>query len=122
VVKGTYKKTTGRNGQKQKLEINIKIGKAGELVTQDNFDGDIGVLRAIFPGGAVCEMEGVGHSRKSFKYFLKAQVRKGVFSERFGFCEPNAMPVANDGDAIVIEFDEDDDAATTNVEVAKIMF
>lgn len=97
------------------------LGKNG-LVTQDNFDGDIGVLRAIFPGGAVCEMEGVDDKKRFYTYLLKAKVKRGVFNDRVGQCSPNAMPVINAGDSVSIEFDDDDDASTTDVEVAKILF
>jgi hypothetical protein len=97
------------------------IGKKG-LVTKDNFDDDIGVLRAIFPSGAVCEMDGVSDKGRFYTYLLKTNVRQGVFSNRFGQCLSNSMPVIRKGDTVSIEFDADDDSVTFNVEVAKIKF
>lgn len=129
-VKGTFKLVERHNGSKVKLELMVKIGKKG-LDPIANIDTS--VLRAIFPTGEVCEMEGVGHhhSRKSLTYLLKAKVRNDVFSDRIGECfvssDPNALPLSvmpalTDTDIITLEFDADDSLATPNVKIAEIQF
>ena len=56
-IKGSYRKTYKRGGNKQKLIILASIGKKSDLVTQENFNNRIGVVRAIFPDGETCEFE-----------------------------------------------------------------
>jgi hypothetical protein len=123
VVKATFKKTSSRKGNKQNLELKLKIGKNG-LITRDNFNNDVGALSAVFPGGIVCEMAGVNQSRKSFTYLLKAKARNGVVNVRVGTCLTNAMPVLISQDIIGIQFDADGDAATQTdiVSVGSIKF
>ncbi|MGZ8095270.1 MAG: hypothetical protein ACXWUD_03390 [Methylosarcina sp.] len=121
MIKGSFKKIYKRNGEKQDLKVQIRIGKEGDLVTKENFNDDIGVLRAVFPGGAVCEFDSVSQSRKFFNYSLNVRVRKGNYQEIKGFCSPSQIP-SNTGEDIIIEFDADDDALTTNTEVARIVF
>jgi hypothetical protein len=121
VVKGSFKKIFKRNGEKQDLKVKIRIGKDGDLVTKENFTDDIGVLKAVFPSGEVCEFDSVSQSRKFFNYSLNVRVRKGNYQEIKGFCSPSQIPSVTSGD-VVIEFDADDDDATLNTEVARIAF
>ncbi|MEC4750489.1 hypothetical protein U2W12_18735 [Methylomicrobium sp. Wu6] len=117
-MKVAHKKTFKKNGLKQDLELKVYIGK-GSLVTDDNFEE--GVVIARFPDNSVCELEGIGKSRKYYKYSLKVRTRNGVYQERKGFCESNDIP-AYTGDSVVIEYDGDDDLATANTELARISF
>jgi hypothetical protein len=132
VIKASFKKTASRKGSKQKLELKLKIGKNG-LITQDNFNNDVGSLTAVFPGNIVCEMAGVNQSGKSFTYLLKARAKKDVVGVRVGSCVSSAalpaapltaMPVISSGDIISVKFDTDGDAATTTdiVDVGTIRF
>jgi hypothetical protein len=82
-------------------------------------------VRAVFPNGVVCELEGDDNPRKHYRYSLKLRVRKGVYEEKDGFCDfsqtaPQIPLYA--GDPIVIEFDADDDPDTPNVEIATGIF
>jgi hypothetical protein len=132
VLKASFKKTASQKGNKQKLELKLKIGKNG-LITQDNFNNDVGSLSAVFPGNIVCEMAGVGQSSKAYTYLLKAKARKDAVEVRVGSCENravlpvaplNAMPVLSPGNPINIVFDADGDVATTTdiVDVGTITF
>ncbi|MGZ8194265.1 MAG: hypothetical protein ACXWTH_01410 [Methylosarcina sp.] len=92
-------------------------------MTKENFNDDIGVLRAVFPGGEVCEFDSISQSRKFFNYSLNVRVRKGNYQEIKGFCSPSQIPSIAGGDVVVIEFDAaDDDDLTPNTEVARIVF
>lgn len=102
------------------MKVKIRIGKEGDLVTKENFDDDIGVLKAIFPNGEVCEFDSVSQSRKFFNYTLNVRVRKGNYQDIKGFCSPSQIPSIPSGDFVVIQFDADDDDATPNTEVAQI--
>jgi hypothetical protein len=100
------------------LKIDIKVRKHG-FITPDNFD--TGVVRAIFPDGVVCELDGDDKPRKFYKYALKLRVRKGVYEEKDGFCDfPQSSPQIPlySADQVIIEFDADDDAETQNMEIA----
>lgn len=119
MVKGSFKKIYKRNGEKQDLKVKIRLGKEGDLVTKENFDNDVGVLKAVFPGGEVCEFDSAGQSRKFFNYTLNVRVRKGNYQEIKGFCSPSQIPSITSGD-VVIEFDADDDDLTPNTEVVRV--
>jgi hypothetical protein len=100
------------------LKIDIKVRKGG-LITPDNFD--TGVVKAVFPDGVVCELDGDDRPRKLYKYSLKIRVRKGIYEEKDGFCTfsktPPQIPLYA-SNPVIIEFDEDDDATTPNEEIA----
>jgi len=99
----------------------VTVGKKGTLVTPDNFNNDIGIIRAVFPDGSVCEFESKGQTKKVYNYLLDTRVRNGNYAEKEGSCSPAKIPTYNDED-VVIEFDVDDDSATPNTEIARIRF
>ncbi|MEQ1530525.1 MAG: hypothetical protein ABL925_14515 [Methylococcales bacterium] len=99
----------------------MSVSKRGTLVTQENFNNDIGVIKAIFPDGSVCEFESKGQSKKFYNYLLDTRVRNSVYAEKDGSCSSLKIPTYT-GDDVVIEFDEDDDNVTANTEIARIRF
>ncbi|CAG7855846.1 hypothetical protein MCAMS1_00123 [biofilm metagenome] len=129
VVQGTFKKSSSKGDSRQKIELKLKVNKNG-LITQDNFNNDVGSLNAIFPGNVVCELTGVSQSRKSFTYLLKAKERKGTVEVRVGTCLSGIglplteIPVPTRGETVSIAFDADGDATTTTdiVDVGRITF
>jgi hypothetical protein len=126
----SFKKSSGQKGKIQTLELKMKIGKNG-LITQSNFDNDVGTLSAIFPGNIVCEMVGVNQSSNAYTYLVRAKAWKGVTNVRVGTCESratlpatplNRMPVLRRGNVINFMYDADGDANTTDdiVDVGRI--
>lgn len=121
-IKGSYRKTYKRGGNKQKLIIRASIGKKSDLVTQENFNNRIGVVRAIFPDGETCEFEATSQNRKFFKYTLHLKINQGVFKKRRGHCLSDTIPSDETGKSIIIEFDCDGNTLTPNTEIARIIF
>jgi len=117
-VKGTLKHVVKKGGDKQDFVIKIKVGKSGPI-NAENFD--TAVVRAIFPDASVCELEADDTVGRFYEYALKLRVRKGEFDEKDGTCDSAAIPDYSGGN-VVIELDEDDDAATANQAIASGSF